>query len=100
MGSQHVEVPRLSDWPTVVDLLHKGIGCEDMPLKPILSFELDKHGLKNFGLGSKAGWKDLIAEVEAEEAKQSKSKQLQVKVDIIVSDKVSQLLHCISCDMY
>ena len=89
-GSQHVEIPRLSDWPTVLGLLHKGIGCEDTPLKPDLSFRLDKCGSKFFGLGSEVGWKYLVAEVEAEEAKQSKSKQLQVKVDIIVSDKVIQ----------
>ena len=43
-----------------------------------------------FGLDSEDGWKYLIAEVEAEEAKQSKSKQLKVKVDIIVPEKVSQ----------
>src|SRR5882672_12266210 len=85
-GSQHVMPPHDSDWPTALEAIYRGIGCETVTWEPPLSFKLDKQAAKIFGLGNAQDLMVLREEVQDEEKKQKKGAAF-VKVDIIVPDK-------------
>src|SRR5882672_1982173 len=86
-GSQHVMLPHNSEWPTALEAIYRGIGCETVAWKPLLSFKLDKWAAKIFGLSNAQDLMVLREEVQDEEKKQKKGATV-IKVDVIVPDKV------------
>ena len=77
-------IPRTYDWVAVLELMHKNIGCEDVPLKPELSWKFEGTRSRILGLSTSSHWDDILLEVDAQlDAKKSG------RIDILIADAVS-----------
>ena len=73
----------------VLELIHRNIGCEDVPLKPDLSWKFDGTRARTLGLSTSCHWDDILLEVD-EWSNAKKSSQIEV----LIADAVSLKSEC------